>query len=218
VRPISLTLLPILILLSGRAVSAQDSTLTVHPIGRFAADVRVTFPKFKQDATIADAIDVTAANLPGRTVGLAAGMHVYPVRLKKLAIGFGGEWSVAHAGQTLEPTTAGGTPGPTVNSRFSALSPQVSFNFGSRDGWSYLSGGLGWSRYTVENAAAPQSDADSGSRTINYGGGARWYAQPHVAFTVDVRFYAINPQVATVTRPAYPRMTLVILSAGVGFK
>ena len=30
-------------------------------------------------------------------------------------------------------------------------------------------------------------------KTINYGGGARWFAKAHVAFSFDVRFYAINP-------------------------
>jgi hypothetical protein len=217
VRRTTLTLLSTLMLLAPRA-QAQDSTLTVHPIGRFAADVRATFPKFKQDAAIADTLDVTTANLPGRTLGLAAGAHVYPVRFKGLTLGFGGEWTVAHASHTAEPAKTGLPAGPTVNSRFSALSPQVSFNFGSRDGWSYISGGIGWSKYTVENAAAPQPDPESSTKTINYGGGARWYAKPHVAFCFDLRFYAINPQLATPARPAYPRLTMAVMSAGLAFK
>ena len=30
-------------------------------------------------------------------------------------------------------------------------------------------------------------------KTINYGGGARWFTKTHLAFSFDVRFYAINP-------------------------
>ena len=28
--------------------------------------------------------------------------------------------------------------------------------------------------------------------TINYGGGARWFAKKHMAFSLDVRFYEIK--------------------------
>src|SRR5262245_59350176 len=118
-------LLAMLIVAAPGAARAQDSTLTVHPIGRFAADIRATFPKFKQDAAVAGAIGRRRASLPGRTIGLAAGMHVYPVRLRKVTIGFGGEWTVAHADHALEPVKATDPKGPTVNSRFSALSPEV---------------------------------------------------------------------------------------------
>ena len=37
---------------------------------------------------------------------------------------------------------------------------------------------------------------DEPLNTINYGGGARWFIKPHVAFSFDVRFYAINPGLA----------------------
>ena len=29
---------------------------------------------------------------------------------------------------------------------------------------------------------------------LNYGGGARWFNSPHLAFTFDIRFYAISPR------------------------
>ena len=37
------------------------------------------------------------------------------------------------------------------------LAPQVSFNFGGRDGWSYLSGGIGLATLTAEKAGTAAS-------------------------------------------------------------
>ena len=106
----------------------------------------------------------------------------------------------------------------TVNTRFSTLAPQISFNFGSRNGYSYISGGMGKANFTSERKDKPVPDPESGSKTINYGGGARWFAKKHLAVSVDVRFYAINPQFSTATRPGYPRMTLVAMSAGIAIR
>ena len=99
--------------------------------------------------------------------------------------------------------------------RLTALSPQVSLNFGKRDGWSYLSGGIGWASLTTEFDDMPFEDPASRPRAINYGGGARWFAKKHLAFSLDLRFYAISPQEATVERPAVPRMTVMVFSAGI---
>jgi len=188
------------------------------PIGRFVVDVRAAFPKFKQDPNVASDLGVTAENLPRRTVGLVAGAHWYPTRFGLVTLGVGGEIVVAHAGKTLPPASATANPGPTVNTRFSSLSPQISFNFGAREGWSYISGGLGRSGYTVERADKPLPDAESGVKTINYGGGARWFSKRHIGVSLDLRFYAVNPQLATATRPAYPRMTLMVMNGGIAFK
>ena len=35
----------------------------------------------------------------------------------------------------------------------------------------------------------------------------------HIAVSLDLRFYAVNPQDATAGRPAFPRMTILSLSA-----
>ncbi len=73
----------------------------------------------------------------------------------------------------------------TVNTRFSAVSPQISFNFGARDGWSYISGGIGRGTLTTQRVDEPLPDPESGTKTINYGGGARWFAKKHLAVTFD---------------------------------
>jgi hypothetical protein len=205
--------------LGASAAAAQDPTPDREPIGRFAADVRGTMPRFDQDPNIAAAAGLVPANLATRGLGIVAGAHVYPLRLGKVTLGLGGEVLASRASNTLEAATEGDPEGPTARTRFSALSPQISLNFGSRAGWSYISGGLGWSRFTVERDDLTAASAESSRRkTINYGGGARWFAKEHLAVSVDLRFYAVSPQVATTAVPAMPRMTLMLISAGVAFK
>jgi hypothetical protein len=115
-------------------------------------------------------------------------------------------------------TADDGVVGPTVRTSFSAFSPQLSLNFGSRNGWSYLSAGLGWGSFGTELESAPLPDAEGRLRVINYGGGARWFARPRLALSLDLRFYAVNPQEAVVGRPAFPRKTMMVMSAGIGIK
>ena len=141
--------------------AAQDTAPEKLPIGRFVADARIAFPKFKDDPAIAAGIGVTVPNLPGRAFGPVVGAHWYPVRLGVVTFGFGGEVMSARRGRTIDTGTEDEPAETTVNSRFSALSPQISFNFGSRDGWSYISGGIGWSTFTAERADAPLPDQES---------------------------------------------------------
>jgi hypothetical protein len=190
-----------------------------EPIGRFAVDARVALPRFPEDAATVTALGVTTDNLPGRGLGVAAGVTVYPARLGKVALGVGGEWLIFSRGsKTLDPATEGGPSGPTVTTRFSVLSPQVSLNFGGRNGWSYVSGGLGWASFTTELEAAPVADADERTRAINYGGGARWFVKEHLAFTFDLRFYRIDPQDAATGRPAYGGRRMMVFSTGISLK
>jgi hypothetical protein len=203
---------------SPRTAAAQETQPEDLPIGRYVADVRFEFPKFKQDPNVASSIGVATENLPTRGLGLVAGAHWYPLRFGIVTLGFGGELSKAQRGRTMNTGTETAPVEVGVDTRFSAVSPQISFNFGARDGWSYISGGIGWSTFTTERRDAPLPDPESGTKTINYGGGARWFAKKHLAFGFDVRFYAVNPQLATATRPAFPRMTLMSLSGGISVR
>jgi hypothetical protein len=198
--------------------SAQEVPLEDQPIGGFVVDVRAAFPKFKQDPNIATGIGVTALNLPTRALGIVIGAHWYPVHLGPMALGIGGEVIRAARNRTLAPTTTGGTAGPTVHSEMSSVTPQISFNFGKRQGWSYISGGIGGTAFTAERQDAPLPAQESRTKTFNYGGGARWFSKKHVALSVDLRFYAINAQVQTSVRPPFSRMTLVAFSVGAAFK
>ena len=191
---------------------------TPEPIGPVAVDARVALPRFKENADVASALGVSTTNMPGRGLGLAGGVHWYPVRMGRVTLGLGGEILFSGASNTLEAEDDTGVDGPTVQTHFSTVSPQLSLNFGTGKGWSYLSGGLGWGSFTTEREDDPVADADGSIRVLNYGGGARWFAKDHLAFTFDLRFYAINGQEAGTARLAYPKVTLMIISAGVSFK
>ena len=200
------------------AAAAQEVPPENLPIGRYVADARVSFPGLKQDPATATAIGATVANLPTRIWGLVVGAHWYPVRMGIVTLGLGGEIAAAGRGRTLNTGTETNRRDVTVSSRFSAISPQVSFNFGARDGYSYISGGIGWSTFTAERQDQPLPDPESRIKTINYGGGARWFAKKHLAVSMDLRFYAVNPQLPTTSRPGFPRMTLMAFSVGAAIR
>lgn len=202
---------------------AQDPApvpaLLDEPIAPFVFDARGTFARFKQLPAIADAVDVKATELPTRGLGLVVGAHIYPVRSRSFALGVGGELLLrARGSRTLPPAVEDGPDGPAIVTRMTAFSPQVSLNFGKRNGWSYLSGGIGRASFTSEMADTPFADAESSAKAINYGGGARWFARQHLAFSLDLRFHQIAAQEAAAKRPAFPKMTLMILSAGISVR
>ncbi|HXW05742.1 MAG TPA: hypothetical protein VD833_10955 [Vicinamibacterales bacterium] len=201
-------------LMRGTPVFAQP---VPEPIGPFAADVRVSLPRFPDDVSIASALGVASTNLPTRGLGLAAGVNWYPFRMGAITVGLGGEVLLSRGSRTAE-SQDDAPAGPVVNTRFAALSPQVSLNFGTGRGWSYLSGGLGPGAFTSEREDEPVGEAASRPRVLNYGGGARWFAKEHLAFVLDLRFYTIDAQEATIDRPAYPKMRMMVFSAGVSFK
>lgn len=206
------------------AAAARLDAQVREPVGPFSADVRVALPRFKEDVSVASSIGVDSVEMPSSGLGLVFGAHWYPVRSRRVTLGVGGEILLSRGSKS--PEVDEGTdgvpppaiPGPTVTTRFSSVSPQVSLNFGSNRGWSYLTGGLGWGGLVTEREDAPVADADSSPRVLNYGGGARWFAKQHVAFALDLRFYAVGAQEATIGRPAYPATTMMVFSAGVSFK
>ena len=185
----------------------------------FAIDVHGTVPKFpSEDFLLADSRGMALAELPGSGLGVQAGVHIYPFRYRAVTFGVGGEVAASRARRT--PGKRATTLRPTEE-RFRSLAPQLSFNFGNGHGWSYLSGGLGQSTWglTVKGAADYPPDTEP-LKTINYGGGARWFIKSHVAFSFDVRFYAINPGAPSPDgrRPGSPRTTLLVIGAGVSLK
>ena len=185
--------LSLLTLLAAAPAAAQAP----QPISIFAADVRGAFPSFPTSAGVATPRGLSESFLPSWGLGIDAGAHVYPLRWKKITFGFGASvlWS---SGSKSQDTVAGATApaGPTVTTKLDAFSPQVSFNFGKRDGFSYLSGGIGTATVRVSRDDRPEETGE-GVKTINYGGGARWFFRDHIGVTFDLRFYAINPQEAT---------------------
>jgi hypothetical protein len=206
-------------LLAGLATGAGAQT--PEPIGIFAADARVVFPRYPEDPAIATDIGADPDSLPGRGLGLAFGAHVYPFRLGIVTFGFGAEWLTSR-GRGSTPVADANDPdeavdGPEVETRLSSFSPQISLNFGGRQGWSYLTGGLGRGTLSTQFAELPLTDPEA-VRVLNYGGGARWFAKEHVALSLDLRFYSVGGQAAVGTRPAYPKSRMMVLSAGVSLK
>jgi hypothetical protein len=188
-----------------------------QPIGRYVADARITLARFKEDPGIASAIGVQPVNLPTRGLGMVVGAHVYPLRGRRVALGVGAEYLMARDHRSLPTPEGAEEKGPTVETRFSSFAPQLSLNFGKRDGFSYISGGIGSAKFTAERGDDPVGEG-SRSRTINYGGGARWFTSKHLAVSVDLRFYSSAAQPATLTRPAFPKSRMMVISGGIAFR
>ena len=187
-------------------------------IGLFVIDVIGTFPKFPSDQQLAQSRGLGEFELPGTGLGLGAGVHLYLLRWRAITFGLGGEMTVARS-HSSELVVAGQPVARAVTERFTSIAPQLSLNFGTGNGWSYISGGIGssiWSIVPDEGEALPADQERL--KTINYGGGARWFLNPHFAFHVDARFYAIDPGTPEFGLPGSPRTTLLVAGAGVSIK
>ena len=207
-------LLVALFALASSSAAAQEPP---PPIGPFVIDLHGTFPRFPSDSSqLALSRGLSVAQLPGSGLGVQASAHLYFLRLKAITFGIGAEVATARSSQTPDPTS---TLAPTEE-RFSTFSPQLSFNFGNGHGWSYLSGGLGRSNWAIVPVGAEQGPADlEVLKTLNYGGGARWFARPHLAFSLDVRIYVISPGTPYFEGAAGgPRTNLLVIGAGISVK
>jgi hypothetical protein len=203
------------VVLAPRDVRAQDPPPRIGP---YVLDIRGNVPRFPNNQPLADSRGLTLDELPGAGLGVDLGAHVYLFRWKAVTFGLGGQFTTgrAHTGAVTIPNAPAIR---AVTERFTSLSPQLSFNFGSGDGWSYLSGGLGRTRWTVVPDGEPFQHADDERlRSVNYGGGARWFIKPRLAFTFDVRFYDIDPGTPSATRPAAPRARLILMGAGISVR
>jgi len=203
------------IVLHSSSVSAQPASPRIGP---FVVDVRGTFPHFPDDPLLAQSRGVAATDLPGIGIGIAVGAHVYLLKWRAMTFGIGGELMTGRA-HSSPAVAAGQTVKQGVMERFTSIAPQLSFNFGSSTGWSYLSAGIGGSKWSiVPDGFLPTFADEERLKTINYGGGARWFARKHLAFTFDVRFYAINPGAPQFSLPGSPRTRLLVVGAGVSVR
>tara|TARA_Y100000588_G_scaffold321274_1_gene352541 strand:- start:387 stop:1046 length:660 start_codon:yes stop_codon:yes gene_type:complete len=211
---ISRILIGTLLILTGVTATAQAQF--EEPIGRFVIDARGSFVPFGKNAELAVARNLVPADTPSIGLGFDIGAHYYFFRWRVITFGIGANIHKSFSDQSPSESDSK-LSAPTLRKTFSAVSPQISFNFGNRNGWSYISGGMGTSKLALFplNEDAPSQRATS---TINYGGGVRWFLNEHVAFSLDLRFYAGSPLTATSTEPASPRVTTTIASAGVSFK
>jgi Outer membrane protein beta-barrel domain len=207
-------LLPFIIASAQRA-RAQDAPPRI-PL--FVVDLHANLPRFPQDnATLAASRGMNLTELPGAGFGLQAGVHLYPLKWKAITFGIGGELVRGRASQTPAASVDNLTR-PSVE-EFTSISPQLSFNFGTGNGWSYISGGIGTATWALTPQGQEGFPADTDRlRTTNYGVGARWFMKSHVAFSFDVRVYTIDAGFSYFGLPASPRTALLIIGAGVSLK
>ncbi len=222
-------LAPLIVLLLVRPVAAQVPTpaatpaptptpvapLRVAPLPWFVIDVRGGFASLGSDTATAADLGVSADDMPTRAKTILAGAHLYLIRQGGFKLGVGAEAVRGVAsGQRLDSTGQG--TGPVIRRRLEGLSGQLSLNFGKGKGWSYITAGGGPMKYeSYLNDAKPTR---AGTTTLNWGGGARWFASRHLALTVDLRFYLIRPALATFDAPSRSRKRVTLLSAGISLK
>jgi hypothetical protein len=204
----------------GRADAQNAPT----PFPRVVVDLHGIVPVFPNDnAQLANSRFVTERNepltvgeLPGAGFGGRIGVHAYLFKWKAITFGIGGE--VFSAKSTSNPSDPSLNLVP-VAERLTSADGQVSFNFGSGHGWSYLSGGFGRSQWSIIPAGQPATSADAESLpTANYGGGAHWSIRRHLGFSLDFRLYEIQPGSPTSTGPGSPRTRLLVAGAGIFLK
>ena len=172
---------------TGAQGSVPVSTPLVSEWPRVVADIRATTAGVPSEAAFYPALPPDIL-VPARGFGADLGAHVYAGRLGPGRLGFGGSVILARA------TQAG-----NVVMRATLVAPQLSLNFGSPRGWSYVSGGVGAGRVTGRFRDADDVTTERASGTlsaINFGGGARWFIKSRVAFTLDLRLHRIGATTA----------------------
>ena len=166
--------------------------------------------------------------LPGRNWGLSTGATVYPFRVGLITFGAGASVIIGKgSGESLTITSGSGATAttrvtPVVHTGITSLAPQLSINFGRKQGWSYLSAGLGVSKVTSRADAVGSTPAvempEAWNSALNFGGGARWFMKPRLGAGFDVRFVKLASRSATATLPSAKRTQMWNISAGISIQ
>ena len=173
-------------------VAAQS--INPGPPGPFVFDIRgATSGIPSSDALFPDL--AVGELVPTRGFGGSIGGHVYAIQIGPTRLGFGADVMLVR----------GSTSG--VSSTFLSVDPQLSLNFGTSEGWSYLSAGVGPAR--VNGNPAGVSDT---VRAINWGGGARWFLGPHFGVGFDVRVHNLAASAVL------PKATALSAAVGISMK
>ncbi|HUK34214.1 MAG TPA: hypothetical protein VLV86_09905 [Vicinamibacterales bacterium] len=190
------------------------------PYPRVVVDLHGIVPVFPNDnEQLADSRFVTGrtppqlqvGELPGAGFGGRVGVHVYLFKWSAVTFGVGGEVLAGHSSSTPPEGSSGLV---AVSERLSSADGQVSLNFGTGHGWSYLSGGVGRTQWSIVPAGqSPMAPDIESLPTTNYGGGAHWSIKRHLGFSLDVRVYEIQPG-----STGSPRTRLLVIGAGVFLK
>lgn len=190
----------------------------VGPPGPFVIDARGAFASVGRSEELASPRGLQVSELPKTVLGLDVGAHVYPVK-GKVTLGLGASLLMVGGTQTPGEPVDGAVDAPTTPGEFRVrgIVPQVSLNFGSSRGWSYIGAGLGFSQIRAGRAESDLSYSPQ-LLTLNLGGGARWFVSEHVAFTFDGRYYRLAARELEAGYVGNPVVSMFILSAGLSFK
>jgi len=220
-------------LLLSTSAAAQSSPSTPGP---YVIDIRAPMSGLPSTSAFHPVLPSNTL-VPKRGFGLGIGGHIYLASLGVSRVGVGVEvmrvrGTAVTPATPSTPATSTGTSSSSgaslsttgqidVAMTLTAVTPQLSFNFGTREGWSYLSGGYGVTQIRTEATGERQGPLtgqttlvrdDGRSAAINYGGGARWFIRARVAVGFDLRFQRIA---AVGTRPG---ATLVVASVGLSVR
>ena len=177
-----------LLINASTAAVAQTQAATALPGApswpRFVVDLRGATSGIPSDVGFYPPLP-DGALVPARGFGLDVGGHVYF-----------GKWGPVRLGGGANLVLARATEGEAITVTERLLAPQLSFNFGSPLGWSYVSGGVGTAniegRSRNEATGETRSRSSETLRAFNVGAGARWFFSDHLAFTFDLRFHRIG--------------------------
>ena len=197
-------LLTALLLITGPAYAQGPQP---GPPGPYVIDVRGATSGIPQGESFYPPVPA-GTTIPARGFGLDLGGHIYAGRIGAARLGFGA--NAMYVRGTATPPAATVQTLPDVDATLTTVAPQLSFNFGTADGWSYLSAGVGAQRFRSNQSGplAPRSHLTGWMRTVNVGGGARWFTTDHLALGFDLRFHVGGT----------PRTTLVSASVGVALR
>ena len=192
--------LALLLVLPGVCLAAPTvaQTLTPGPPGPFVIDVRVVTSGVPGGPAFYPGLP-DGATVPTRGFGGDVGVHIYPLQLGPGRLGLGADVMLAR-GSTAD-----------ARSTLTTVAPQLSLNFGTSDGWSYLSAGVGAARIRLAPGAGSAT-----VRSVNVGGGARWFLGPRLGVGFDVRVHtmAAGGDVGSET----PASTAVSAAVGLSMK
>jgi hypothetical protein len=152
------------------------------PVAGYVVDLRGATSGLPAETVFFPGIPLETV-VPARGFGFDVAGHVYLFRLGPSRVGIGANYIHVR----------GTAPGVVASAR--ALAPQVSFNFGTANGWSYLSAGVGRASVTTrfdDEESEPVTAESGGLNATNYGGGARWFLARRLAVGFDARFHRIS--------------------------
>jgi outer membrane protein with beta-barrel domain len=190
------------------ALLISTAAFAQSPPGPYVIDVRGSMSGTPGGAAFYPPVPANTV-APQRGFGFGAGAHLYPFRLGLSRVGMGIDLTRAR-GTAASPATTATASGSTTTivgspsavdavMTVTAVAPQLSFNFGTHDGWSYLSGGYGVAQTRAAvtstpeagNAASETLSRERRSSAINFGGGARWFLRERLAVGFDIRFHRL---------------------------